>query len=414
MYCTHCGTLNEDRARYCKKCGTPLESPPKEEKTYSPDNRIRENTAAESPGRKWLLLAAGILGILLLIVPVYLFLSGRLGSLLSGEKNRREKISKAITAENMETGSETADSLSEEDLKEETDPALLYDSQLQQGNLCIEEFDYTGAVNVFQEAAAAVPNRAEAYLGAADAYIRLTDYDSALAVLQEGLEKTGGDQHLADRLARVETGNITDSSGNVRQRTRYDSSGTLLWYQEFTYDAEERLVLAVSYDADGNQTGSVEIFYDENGNPVTGCNYSSDTGEVLLSEKTYDENGILTQVRNYRAGTYFTMIYEYDSQGRLTYIEEYDAENRLGQLMFYEYEGDSRHASFMKGCQPDGSLIYFAEYEYNTDGNRTQITSYDADGTIKYITKYLYDSNGENISQERYDSSGNLTETTAL
>ena len=82
--------------------------------------------------------------------------------------------------------------------------------------------------------------------------------------------------------------------------------------------------------------------------------------------------------------------------------------------MFYEYEGDSRHASFMKGCQPDGSLIYFAEYEYNTDGNRTQITSYNADGTIKYITKYLYDSNGENISQERYDSSGNLTETTAL
>ncbi len=52
MYCTHCGTLNEDRARYCKKCGTPLESPPKEEKTYSPDNRIQENTAAESPGRK--------------------------------------------------------------------------------------------------------------------------------------------------------------------------------------------------------------------------------------------------------------------------------------------------------------------------------------------------------------------------
>lgn len=86
MYCTHCGTLNEDRARYCKKCGTPLESPPKEEKTYSPDNRIQENTAAESPGRKWLLLAAGILGILLLIVPVYLFLSGRLESLLSGEK----------------------------------------------------------------------------------------------------------------------------------------------------------------------------------------------------------------------------------------------------------------------------------------------------------------------------------------
>ena len=62
-----------------------------------------------------------------------------------------------------------------------------------------------------------------------------------LLFFQEGLEKTGGDQHLADKLARVETGNITDSSGNVRQRTRYDSSGTLLWYQEFTYDAEEGL-----------------------------------------------------------------------------------------------------------------------------------------------------------------------------
>ena len=75
MYCTHCGTLNEDRARYCKKCGTPLESPPKEEKTYSPDNRIQENTAAESPGRKWLLLAAGILG----KIHVYVLLISHVG-----------------------------------------------------------------------------------------------------------------------------------------------------------------------------------------------------------------------------------------------------------------------------------------------------------------------------------------------
>ena len=40
----------------------------------------------------------------------------------------------------------------------------------------------------------------QAWLGLADVYIRQGDYDKALELLQEALDKTGGDQSIADKI----------------------------------------------------------------------------------------------------------------------------------------------------------------------------------------------------------------------
>ena len=417
MYCTNCGTFNEDRAHYCKNCGEPLTPVEIKETSKALEIPVQEETpsqervSGESPEKKknrklkFIPILAGILALLLLAALGYLFLSGG-GKERSGEEDTaQEETDGEFSGETAETERQASE--------EAPDPDALYDEQLKQGNLCIEQLDYEGALSAFTEAIETAPERQEGYMGAADAYIRLQDYESALSILQNGLEQTGGDEHLADKLARVESGNIKDSSGNIRKRTRYDSSGNLIWFQIFTYNEDEKLVQAVSYDADGRPTATVEIPYDENGNPLKSVNYRSDTGEISTSDKTYDENGVLTQVRNYRAGTYFTLVYEYDSQGRISTIEEYDADNRLGQIMLYEYDGDSDLVSVMKGCDPDGSLLYYAEYEYDADGNRTLVNSYDADGTLNSSTKIIYDSNGERIGQEWYDSAGNLTASEA-
>ena len=100
------------------------------------------------------------------------------------------------------------------------------------------EENLTAALADYEEAMALDETMAEAYLGIADVYIRRGEYDKALEVLRQGLDKTGGEQTIADKLAEMEAGNITDSSGNVRRMTSYDSGGALLYWHDYTYNRQ--------------------------------------------------------------------------------------------------------------------------------------------------------------------------------
>ena len=75
-----------------------------------------------------------------------------------------------------------------------------------------------------------------AWLGLADVYIRQGDYDKALEVLREGLDKTGGDQSIADKIEEMESGSFSDSSGNLRRKSYYDENGALTAYFTYTYN----------------------------------------------------------------------------------------------------------------------------------------------------------------------------------
>ena len=102
---------------------------------------------------------------------------------------------------------------------------------------------------------------AQAYLGIADVYIRQGDYEAALGILNEGLEKTGGNEEIAAKIEEIESGNITDSAGNARRTSSYDAAGVLQWYHDYTYDREGRAASVTSYDGSGSQTGHVDYAY---------------------------------------------------------------------------------------------------------------------------------------------------------
>ena len=68
----------------------------------------------------------------------------------------------------------------------------------------------------------------EAYLGMADVYIRMGEYDKALEILRQGLDKTGNDESIAEKIAEMESGNITDASGRTRRESSYDGAGNLM------------------------------------------------------------------------------------------------------------------------------------------------------------------------------------------
>lgn len=135
-----------------------------------------------------------------------------------------------------------------------------------EANLAAAQADYEMAIELDE-------TNVEAYLGLADIYIRRGDYEKALEILQMGLNKTEQNQDIADKIAEIESGNNTDSSGHIRQRSTYDVNGELVWYHRFTYDEQGREASATSFDGSGAQTGHVDEKYDAQGNNIVSYYY---------------------------------------------------------------------------------------------------------------------------------------------
>ncbi|MBQ8801225.1 MAG: tetratricopeptide repeat protein, partial [Clostridium sp.] len=173
----------------------------------------------------------------------------------------------------------------------------------------------SAALADFEAALAADELLVNAWLGLADVYIRQGEYDKAMEVLQEGLEKVGGNTAIADKIAEMESGSFTDSAGNTRRMNHYDSSGTLIWYHIYTYNRDGKKTSATSYDASESQTGQVTLEYDLEGNNTVSYNYGSDDGVVGRIENRCDGNG--NQIEQF--------YYSPDGALECRYVNAYDA-----------------------------------------------------------------------------------------
>ena len=115
-------------------------------------------------------------------------------------------------------------------------------------NLAAALADYEKAIELDE-------TNVDAWLGLADVYIRMGEYDKAGEVLHQALEKTGNAPSIGDKLAELESGSVSDSSGNIRRSSHYNGSGALIGYFTYTYDSEGFRKTVTAYDAAGNMTG---------------------------------------------------------------------------------------------------------------------------------------------------------------
>ena len=251
---------------------------------------------------------------------------------------------------------------------------------------------------------------AEGWLGLADVYIRMGDYDKALEVLREGLEKTGGDQSIADKIAEMEGGNITDSSGKMRRMSTYNAAGDLIWYHTYTYNEQGRIASITSFDGAGNQTGHVDYKYDGSGNVTTGCSYS-DTGEVSQVDYEYDSSGNMVKYVYYdqNGQVESTASITYDADGNQ--IRE-DWQSSDGHSWYRISEYDSRGNNIKDSDYDSRGLIGYYTMTYDEEGNRTTYNGYDGEGQLEWRTVYIYDEEGNCIGDEEYDGEGNLISST--
>ncbi len=181
----------------------------------------------------------------------------------------------------------------------------------------MDELQYEQAIAEYRAAIEIEPNNAEAYLALAEVYVQTGDYESAIAVLEQGIEQTDSEELSGyieevraaqaaaeeaalqeEQAAREEQAASEEESAGEnqqeeepeesaeesgsREETVYNEDGSY-WVNE--YDGNGNLVKDASYNADGTVSWVGE--YDGNGNNVKTTYYNAD-GTV---DSVYDGDG---------------------------------------------------------------------------------------------------------------------------
>ena len=325
-----------------------------------------------------------------------------------------------------------------------------WQEQLDLGMKYLEELDYEQAILAFTKAIEIDPKQAEAYiarggayiasgetadnlaaaladyeavlsfdeanpdawLGLADVYIRMGEYDKALEILQKALEKSENSQAVADKIAEMESGSITDSSGNLRRMNGYDENGMLAWYHQYTYNASGQMASVTSYDAAGGQTGHVDQAYDGEGRCLVSYTYYTYTGQVMRLEHVYESDGSIKSLYYDPTGELDSYeIFRMDEKGRNIRTEAYDINGELTAYYLYVYD-DTDDWTRMDWYDSEGNPMGSTEQIYNSSGQCTERLYYDSLGSLTDREVYFYDEAGQCTGREIYDGDGNLIRST--
>ncbi|MBE6961244.1 MAG: tetratricopeptide repeat protein [Ruminococcaceae bacterium] len=258
---------------------------------------------------------------------------------------------------------------------------------------------------------------AAAWLGLADVYIRQGNFDKALEVLRKGLGASGSNAEIADKIAEIESGNISDSSGKTRRKSTYDGEGTLIWYHTYTYNEQGRSASVTAYDGQGNQTSHVDLQYDAQGNNIVSYYTYTANGRVGRIECDFDDNRKVTERRHFDVDTgelETRFLESYDSEGREIKSEQYNCRGDKEELVYYDIYEYDEHGRQVKTSRyaSDGALRSYSTRTYLKNGKTHEYSWYDAYGNLQWKRVSRYDEKGNYIGEERYDAEGKLTQST--
>ncbi len=244
---------------------------------------------------------------------------------------------------------------------------------------------------------------AEGYLGLADISIRRKDYDTALEILSDGMEKTNGSRKLSDKIVEINSGTIRDSQDQLRKLSSYDKEGNLVWYHEYYYDENGHKSYVSVYNGAGVQTDEIEVAYDGQGNLTDTFGYEEKDGSLYKITHTYDSDGqrVKTERYDHDGALENSKTYEHDEDGNLVKEEYYDSDNQLKACYIYEYDAEGKiekHSLY----GPEGELRSYWTFETNSEGKRSRDNFYDKDGKLQCYFVYEYDDNGELIEKREF------------
>ncbi|MCM1146167.1 MAG: hypothetical protein NC407_15835, partial [Lachnoclostridium sp.] len=238
--------------------------------------------------------------------------------------------------------------------------------------------------SILPEEIIAEPETYEDYMLLANTYLQMDDVQSALAILDEGIE----------RLSAKETGMELQEIDLLSQRKEYILACTVAVRKKLTekYRDEEDI-----WDSRITE-------YDDNGNQVYYAYYNAVSGIDGVTEHRYDDDGNQIEYQ----------FQVYDSEGNhISFTHEtwaYDANGKEIEYVSYDESGEIEKKT-QSEYDTNGNQI--KEIQYGSDGEKTGWTEWKynaAECVIEYADYNLYGNCTRRICKE-YDEQKNLLKT---
>jgi Tfp pilus assembly protein PilF len=290
--------------------------------------------------------------------------------------------------------------------------------QLDLGQKYLEEMDYEQAIVAFNKAIEIDPMSVEAYLGMVEVYIRTTDFETALEYAKKGYEATG-DECLKEKLDMLE-----DEIKSIRLAEQLDLGNKYL--EEMDY--EQAIVAfnkALEIDPMNAEAylGLVEVYirttdfetaleYAQKGYEATGDERLKEKIDMIESGSIFADNGRImkTSFYNNEEDLSYYVTYTYNLKGNIDSISAYTPNDVLIDEVEYKYDEEDRCiwgvASFSGIFLEDETPLSRGEYQYDDEGNITNVTRYDDKGNEINHSEYNYESNGHEIIITYYPDGG--------
>lgn len=372
MFCSKCGNTLPDTARFCDKCGAPLERKNIEAAPTAVQTVAVPKTEANV--KEKLLVAAATALVLMLVV----------GKMISGISHKDEKAKEAGTITQWAG----------------------YTAELEQGKrvktATLKEVN--GEDILLQFVYEITGEMTSARVGSSEEYERLSinlgelckdrlPIDIQVLVLNESLNETACSTELP-----MATGlNLYSYNGDAQTVTwRVEGNS---YSGEYAYDNKNRVTRKV-LTSDEGATEEYQYSYDSQGRVTSVKFYGTEAFETGIS---YDSNGNMVSMS------------KYDSEGnkKFDYLQTFDAQNRItkkqfvGEASFFGYTYTAEEI-YQYRYDEQGNLVkltyndYSEEYGYDEKGNQTEIRHYNEEGVHEYTYVKEYDTDGNVVKHQEY------------
>lgn len=229
----------------------------------------------------------------------------------------------------------------------------------------------SAALADYEKAVSLEDSNAAAYLGLADVYIRMGDYEKALEVLRTGLEKSGNDASIADKIAEMEQGTISDSANNVRRKNDYNPSGQLIGFTLYEYDHLGRRC--------GWENWNYLQYNDEGEDILLDTPFLENSCEVTFNSQNLPERNQFYDA-DHTPKWYDTFVY--NDKGLKTEQHRYNESGEKNCYFLFYYNEQNQRSKY-EGYNPDGSMYSYWISEYDDAGNFIKETQFSADGSVQ-------------------------------
>ena len=201
-----------------------------------------------------------------------------------------------------------------------------------------------------------------------------------------------------------------NNDGLLFELSRYGSDGLLIWKNIFKYGNHKHIINEASYDFDGSLNWQDNFKYNHDNYVIEKTSYLKGEGNEFISQTfRYNSDKQLAKETSYypdgkRSSDF---IYTYSSDGKLIEEKFYDYNKNLTLKDQYKYDQKDNMTEWNL-VDNNGNLINNYEgvakkiFQYNREGNITDIEFFDESGTVVRKILYKYGKDGRLIESVKF------------